>query len=84
MRAAPGAIEHVSIDQKDKVQIQVIGDLPPVGICGSGILDAVSELRRNNLLNSRGRLDRSAPGVQIDETGQAIFYLGRINYIIPE
>ena len=69
MRAAPGAIEHVSIGQQGKVQIQVIGDLPPVGICGSGILDAVSELRRNNLLNSRGRLDRSAPGVQLDETG---------------
>ena len=75
MRAAPGAIEHVSIDQKNNVQIQVIGDLPPVGICGSGILDAVSELRRNNLLNSRGRLDRSAPGVQTDELGKPFFTL---------
>ena len=73
MRAAPGAIEHVSIDPKNKVQIQVIGNLPPVGICGSGILDAVSELRKNNLLNSRGRLNRSVPGVQIDETGKPFF-----------
>jgi uncharacterized 2Fe-2S/4Fe-4S cluster protein (DUF4445 family) len=75
MRAAPGAIEHVSIDPQGKVQIQVIGGQPPVGICGSGILDAVSELRRNHILNSRGRLDRSAPGVQIDDLGMLVFAL---------
>ena len=75
MRAAPGAIEHVSIDQQGQVQIQVIGNQPPVGICGSGILDAVSELRRNGLLNSRGRLDRSAPSVQLDELNKPFFTL---------
>jgi uncharacterized 2Fe-2S/4Fe-4S cluster protein (DUF4445 family) len=75
MRAAPGAIEHVKIDQHGKVQTQVIGDQPPVGICGSGILDAVSELRRHHLLNSRGRLDRSASGVQLDERGKPYFSL---------
>jgi len=32
-------------------------------------------LRRNNVLNSRGRLDRSAPGVQIDELGKPFFNL---------
>jgi uncharacterized 2Fe-2S/4Fe-4S cluster protein (DUF4445 family) len=75
MRAAPGAIEHISIDRKGKVHFQVIGDQPPVGICGSGILDAVSELRRHGILNSRGRLDKSAPGVQIDDLGKPVFTL---------
>ena len=75
MRAAPGAIEHVIISQQGEVQIQVIGDQPPVGICGSGILDAVSELRRNSILNSRGRLDRTAKGVQLDEQGKPFFTL---------
>ena len=75
MRAAPGAIEHVNIGQQGEVQIQVIGDKPPVGICGSGILDAVSELRRHHLLNMRGRLDRSAAGVQLDDQGKPFFTL---------
>ena len=75
MRAAPGAIEHVIIDQRGKIQIQVIGNEPPVGICGSGILDAVSEFRRRGLINSRGRLDKSAPGVQLDDQGKPFFTL---------
>ncbi len=75
MRAAPGAIEHIKIDEHGNKQIQVIGDQPPVGICGSGILDAVSELRRNQILNPRGRLDRSAPGVQLDEQNKPYFTL---------
>ena len=79
MRAAPGAIEHVSIDQQGKVQIQVIGNQPPVGICGSGILDAVSELRRHGMLNPRGRLDKSAPGVHLDDSEKPIFILTESN-----
>lgn len=75
MRAAPGAIEHVRIDKNGQAQIQVIGGQPPVGICGSGILDAVSELRRQGLLNSRGRLDRSAQGIGLDEQGKPVFLL---------
>ena len=75
MRAAPGAIEHVSIDTQGSTQIQVIGGQPPVGICGSGILDAVSEMRRLGILNHRGRLDKSVPGVRIDDQGKPFFVL---------
>jgi uncharacterized 2Fe-2S/4Fe-4S cluster protein (DUF4445 family) len=75
MRAAPGAIEHVRIDNQGNVQLQVIGDQPPVGICGSGILDAVSEFRRLEILNARGRLDKSSPGVQLDDLGKPFFNL---------
>jgi uncharacterized 2Fe-2S/4Fe-4S cluster protein (DUF4445 family) len=45
MRAAPGAIERVWIDDGG-VLYQVIDDQPPVGMCGSGILDAVGQLRK--------------------------------------
>ncbi len=79
MRAAPGAIEHVSIDEHGKANIQVIGDQPPVGICGSGILDAVAELRRVGLLNQRGRLNKSAPGIDLDDQEKPIFYLAESN-----
>ncbi len=55
MRAAPGAIERVLIVD-GRPEFKTIGDEPPVGICGSGLLDAVAQLRLANLLDKRGRL----------------------------
>jgi len=55
MRAAPGAIERLEIDG-DAVRYQTIGGAAPAGICGSGILDALSQLYRNGIVNSRGRM----------------------------
>ena len=78
MRAAPGAIEHVSINTQGKVQIQVVGNQPPVGICGSGILDAVSEMRRLGMLNHRGRLNKSTPGLRLDGQGNSVFILSEL------
>jgi uncharacterized 2Fe-2S/4Fe-4S cluster protein (DUF4445 family) len=54
MRAAPGAIEAVAITD-DGVELQVIGDEPAAGLCGSGLVDAVSELVRAGLLDASGR-----------------------------
>jgi uncharacterized 2Fe-2S/4Fe-4S cluster protein (DUF4445 family) len=55
MRAAPGAIEHVRLSG-EKLNIQTIGGGPPVGICGSGLLDVVAQLRLNNVLDASGRM----------------------------
>jgi uncharacterized 2Fe-2S/4Fe-4S cluster protein (DUF4445 family) len=55
MRASEGAIEAAAIS-KDAVQLQVIGDVPPIGICGSGLLDVVAQLRLTGLLDSGGKL----------------------------
>lgn len=55
MRAAPGAIERVRIDDS-KVEYQTIGDLPPIGLCGSGVLDAVAELLRLGVVDERGAM----------------------------
>jgi len=63
MRAADGAIEVVRLGGDDPVQLQVIGDVEPRGLCGSGLVDAVSELVRIGLLDSSGRFvseDRAA------------------------
>jgi uncharacterized 2Fe-2S/4Fe-4S cluster protein (DUF4445 family) len=54
MRAAPGAVEVVRIDD-DGLRLQVIGDAVPAGVCGSGLVDAVSELVRVGLLDGSGR-----------------------------
>lgn len=55
MRAAPGAIEHVRLSG-EKLDIQTIGGESPVGICGSGLLDVVAQLRLNGVLDSTGRM----------------------------
>jgi uncharacterized 2Fe-2S/4Fe-4S cluster protein (DUF4445 family) len=68
MRAADGAVEAVRVDE-DGVHLQVIGDTRPEGLCGSGLVDAVSELVRAGLLDTSGRFvtdERAlelAPGV---------------------
>ena len=50
-----GAIEAVTVIG-DEVRLAVKGNVPPRGICGSGLFDAVSEMRRNGLINSAGRI----------------------------
>jgi uncharacterized 2Fe-2S/4Fe-4S cluster protein (DUF4445 family) len=77
MRAAPGAIEHVTLDNTGSAEIQVIGNQEAIGICGSGILDAVAEMRRIGLLNSRGRMVREFPGVRLDGNGKPYIQLSQ-------
>ena len=55
MRAASGAIERLRLTE-DGVECQVIGGVPPVGLCGSGILDAMAQLRLAGVLDERGRM----------------------------
>ena len=57
MPALDGAIEEVSIAEDGKFQIRVIGDGSPEGICGSGLVDLLSELLRTGRMNERGRFD---------------------------
>jgi uncharacterized 2Fe-2S/4Fe-4S cluster protein (DUF4445 family) len=54
MRAADGAIEVVKIS-KEGVTLQVIGEVEPQGMCGSGLVDAVAELAKIGLLDQSGR-----------------------------
>jgi uncharacterized 2Fe-2S/4Fe-4S cluster protein (DUF4445 family) len=54
MRAAEGAIEGVRIVDGD-VQLTVIGDVEAVGLCGSGLVDAVAELVGAGILDKSGR-----------------------------
>jgi uncharacterized 2Fe-2S/4Fe-4S cluster protein (DUF4445 family) len=54
MRAADGAIEGVKIEG-DALNLQVIGDTEPAGMCGSGLVDCVAELVHTGLLDRSGR-----------------------------
>jgi uncharacterized 2Fe-2S/4Fe-4S cluster protein (DUF4445 family) len=55
MRAAAGAIEHLRL-KGEAVEYQTVGGVPPVGICGSGLLDAAAELVRAGVVNRHGRM----------------------------
>ena len=67
MRACHGAIEKVVVDQQ--LQVQVIGHVPPLGLCGSALIDATAELLRHGIVSPQGRLltgDELPPGVLPD------------------
>ncbi|MCJ7744550.1 MAG: ASKHA domain-containing protein, partial [Dehalococcoidales bacterium] len=73
MRAAKGAIERLRIT-KDAIHYQTIDEAPPVGICGSGALDALAQLYLAGVIDNSGRLRRNHPRVRMTDN-QAEFLL---------
>jgi uncharacterized 2Fe-2S/4Fe-4S cluster protein (DUF4445 family) len=73
MRGADGAIDHIELtkapDGKITANYTVIGGGEPIGICGSGLIDVLSELVRVELVDETGKLNGDAfevaPGVSI-------------------
>jgi uncharacterized 2Fe-2S/4Fe-4S cluster protein (DUF4445 family) len=55
MPALEGAVERVRLRASGDVELEVIGDGPAVGLCGSGLVDVLSELRRTGRMNAMGR-----------------------------
>ncbi len=56
MRAAPGAIERVTIDpESGRVDIRTIGNAPARGICGSGMIDLAAALYLARIIDIRGK-----------------------------
>jgi uncharacterized 2Fe-2S/4Fe-4S cluster protein (DUF4445 family) len=64
MRAASGAIESVQFTEKG-LTLATVDGAKPIGVCGSGIVDALAELHRWNVINAYGRLDGNNPRVQM-------------------
>jgi len=68
MRAEDGAIEKVTIDPTTREPvIATVGDQPPRGICGSGMIDLIAELLQAGLIDPRGKFadDRHHPHITI-------------------
>ena len=78
MRATDGAVEACTID-KDTMEptVTIIGDegQKPVGICGSGIIDIISELFRCGIINAKGLMSREGKRVKHDEHGMGRYVL---------
>ncbi|NJD08883.1 MAG: DUF4445 domain-containing protein, partial [Gemmatimonadetes bacterium] len=55
MRAVPGAIDRITLGEED-LQVTVLGGEPEVGICGSGLIDAVATLLQAGVIEPSGRL----------------------------
>ncbi len=72
MRATDGAVEACTID-RDTMEptFDIIGDegQKVVGICGSGIIDMISELFRCGIINAKGLFAREGKRVKRDEHG---------------
>lgn len=71
MRAATGAIERVRL-VNSQIEVKTIDNAPAVGICGSGIVDIVAELRRSELINTRGRMQNGRPNMRAGPTGREV------------
>jgi len=57
MRATEGAIESIRIDPETyEPKIGVIGNAKPVGICGSGMIDAISEMFLAGVIDQKGKI----------------------------
>jgi uncharacterized 2Fe-2S/4Fe-4S cluster protein (DUF4445 family) len=58
MRAMDGAIEKVSIDPDTfEAKYAVIGNTPPIGVCGSGMIDAIAEMFLTGVIDQRGKIN---------------------------
>lgn len=81
MRAAEGAIEDIRIGE-DGLELKIIGDCPPAGICGSGILTVTKELLRTGIVKKTGAFvkadrfgedDYRSKYISVDEEGRRSF-----------
>ena len=63
MRAAEGAIERVTVED-GRIKIAVIGNRQAVGLCGSGVIDAMAALRQAGILDDGGRIAGEHPDIE--------------------
>jgi uncharacterized 2Fe-2S/4Fe-4S cluster protein (DUF4445 family) len=69
MPGLPGAIEKVVIGDDGRVETRVIGDVPPEGLCGSGLVDLLAELLRTGRMNVLGRFEEAGHDFVVAATG---------------
>lgn len=78
MRAATGAIDHITIDRDTlEPKYTLIGEGKAKGICGSGLIDAMSEMMLSGVMNRKGKINRelSHPRIRIDQESDLAEYV---------
>jgi uncharacterized 2Fe-2S/4Fe-4S cluster protein (DUF4445 family) len=74
MPGLPGAIEKVKLNPNGSVSAQVIGGGPAEGICGSGLVDLLSELLKNHRINTLGRFEHGEDRIVLKANGDSPIY----------
>ena len=75
MRATRGAIEKITI-QDGEVSYETIGKAKPRGICGSGLIETIYELVRNNIIEQHGKFNVSADNPRlVVENGEPAYII---------
>jgi uncharacterized 2Fe-2S/4Fe-4S cluster protein (DUF4445 family) len=76
MRGAAGAVERATVVPATLTPtLRVIGDAPPLGICGSGLVSLVANLLRAGVLNPMGRFDTERLGPRLRRGEDGIEYV---------
>ena len=73
MRGAVGAIEAVSI--AEDVTCTVIGDVPPLGICGSGLISLLADAFLTGILDKAGNVNLTLPTPRVREGAHGAEYV---------
>ncbi len=88
MRATEGAIEAIKIDPKTfEPSLSVIGNTTPTGICGSGMIDAISEMFLTGVVDQKGKFVREIKTDRLregDEGFEYVFYKGNKDIVLTE
>ena len=71
MRASAGAVSRVTLDpvRPDRILFETVGNKDPIGICGSGMIDALAAMRRAGITRPDGSFNPDGPGVHCDDQG---------------
>jgi uncharacterized 2Fe-2S/4Fe-4S cluster protein (DUF4445 family) len=83
MRGSTGAIEKVVVD--GRLRTNVIGNVPPVGLCGSGLIDVAAELLRHQILTPQGRLqppDQLPADLLPDLAQRIVLHDGKVSFML--
>ena len=86
MRGCTGAIEKVLV-QEGRLRINVIGDVAPLGICGSALVDLAAVLLERGLLAPDGRLaarEHLPQDTLQDLTRRVVAHEGRVAFLLAE
>jgi uncharacterized 2Fe-2S/4Fe-4S cluster protein (DUF4445 family) len=79
MPGLEGAIEAVSLNGDGSIKFNVIGNGRPEGICGSGLVELLSELLRTGRMNEMGRFDESGNLLTLDDQNNIFFLESDVN-----
>jgi uncharacterized 2Fe-2S/4Fe-4S cluster protein (DUF4445 family) len=79
MPGLDGAIEEVTLSDDGSFRFRVIGDGAPEGICGSGLVDLMSELLRTGRMNVMGRFEGGIDRITLDAAHDVHFFERDVN-----